>query len=104
MSALLTSERDNTDKIVEYVSEAQRMGITVLPPDINESQGYLKLLTKTIRFGLCGKNIGHGAVDSIVDARKEGSLNLKDLCHVLTCALPIGSVGKPDWRGLWIHS
>ncbi len=84
MSALLTSERDNTDKIVEYVSEAQRMGITVLPPDINESQGLFKVVDeKTIRFGLLAvKNIGHGAVDSIVDARKEGPFkSLKDLCQ-----------------------
>ena len=84
MSALLTSERDNTDKIVEYVSEAQRMGITVLPPDINESQGLFKVVDeKTIRFGLLAvKNVGHGAVDSIVDARRAGEFkSLKDLCQ-----------------------
>ncbi|MDD3988233.1 MAG: DNA polymerase III subunit alpha [Candidatus Omnitrophica bacterium] len=84
MSALLTSERDNTDKIVEYVSEAQRMGITVLPPDINESQGLFKVVDeKTIRFGLLAvKNVGRGAVDSIVDARRAGPFkSLKDLCQ-----------------------
>ncbi|MFA5311276.1 MAG: DNA polymerase III subunit alpha [Candidatus Omnitrophota bacterium] len=84
MSALLTSERDNTDKIVEYVSEAQRMGIAVLPPDINESRGLFNVVDeKTIRFGLLAvKNVGHGAVDSIVDARKAGPFkSLKDLCQ-----------------------
>lgn len=84
MSALLTSERDNTDKIVEYVSEAQRMGITVLPPDINESQGLFKVVDeKTIRFGLLAvKNVGRGAVDSMVDARRAGPFkSLKDLCQ-----------------------
>ncbi|HPL82659.1 MAG TPA: DNA polymerase III subunit alpha, partial [Candidatus Omnitrophota bacterium] len=71
MTALLTSERDNTDKIVEYVNEAQRMGLVVLPPDINESEGLFKVRDeKTIRFGLLAvKNVGHGAVDSIVESR-----------------------------------
>ncbi|MDD4894657.1 MAG: DNA polymerase III subunit alpha, partial [Candidatus Omnitrophica bacterium] len=50
MCALLTSERDNTDKIVEYVNEAERMGIKVLPPDINESDALFKVVDdKTIR-------------------------------------------------------
>jgi len=48
MTALLTSERDNTDKIVEYVNEAQRMGLIVLPPDINESDGLLRLKTRKL--------------------------------------------------------
>ena len=85
MTALLTSERDNTDKIVEYVNEAQRMGLVVLPPDINESEGLFKVKDeKTIRFGLLAvKNIGHGAVDSIVASRTSGGNynSLEDLCQ-----------------------
>jgi len=85
MTALLTSERDNTDKIVEYVSEAQRMGITVLPPDINESDGLFKVIDeKSIRFGLLAvKNVGRGAVDSIAEARISAGpfASLQDLCY-----------------------
>jgi DNA polymerase-3 subunit alpha len=84
MTALLTSERDNTDKIVEYVNEAQRMGLAVLPPDINESDGLFKVIDeKAIRFGLLAvKNVGHGAVDSIVEARASGNYNsLENLCQ-----------------------
>src|SRR3989338_3792932 len=59
MTALLNSERDNTDKIVEYVNEAGRMGIKILPPDINESDALFKVIdNNTIRFGLLAvKNI-----------------------------------------------
>jgi len=83
MTALLTSERDNTDKIVEYVNEAQRMGLIVQPPDINESEVLFKAVDqKTIRFGLLAvKNVGSGAAESIVQARKDGKfLSLEDLC------------------------
>ena len=84
MTALLTSERDNTDKIVEYVNEAERMGLTVKPPDINESDALFKVTDeKTIRFGLLAiKNVGKGAAESIVAAREKGKYGtLEDLCH-----------------------
>ncbi len=84
MTALLTSERDNTDKIVEYVNEAARMGLKVLPPDINQSGALFKVVDKnTIRFGLLAvKNVGRGAIESIIDARKEGAFSsLQDLCQ-----------------------
>ena len=84
MTALLTSERDNTDKIVEYVNEAGRMGLEVLPPDINESGALFKVVdNKTIRFGLLAiKNVGEGAVESIVEERKSGKFaSLEDLCQ-----------------------
>jgi DNA polymerase-3 subunit alpha len=84
MSALLTSERDNTDKIVEYVNEANRMGLKILPPDINESDALFKVVDKnTIRFGLLAvKNVGEGAIESIIEARKQGKFkSLEDLCQ-----------------------
>jgi len=84
MTALLTSERDNTDKIVEYVNEAQRMGLTVQPPDINESDVLFKAVDKeNIRFGLLAiKNVGKGAAESIVRARETAKFNsLEDLCQ-----------------------
>ena len=84
MCALLTSERDNTDKIVEYVNESNHMGIKVLPPDINESDALFKVVdNKTIRFGLLAiKNVGSGAVESIIQARGQGRFSsLEDLCQ-----------------------
>jgi len=84
MCALLTSERDNTDKIVEYVNECNRMGIKVLPPDINESESLFKVVDKkTIRFGLLAvKNVGAGAVESIIQARADGAFSsLGNLCQ-----------------------
>ncbi|MBU3958231.1 MAG: DNA polymerase III subunit alpha, partial [Candidatus Omnitrophica bacterium] len=83
MTALLTSERYNTDKIVEYVNESGRMGLKVLPPDINESDALFKVVDKkTIRFGLLAvKNVGQGAVESIIKARGKGPFSsLEDLC------------------------
>lgn len=83
MTALLTSERDNTDKIVTYVNEAQQMGLEVLPPDINESDVLFKVENeKSIRFGLLAiKNVGKGASESMVKARNNGKFkSLEDLC------------------------
>jgi DNA polymerase-3 subunit alpha len=83
MTALLTSERDNTDKIVMYVNEAQQMGLKVLPPDINESDVLFKVEdASSIRFGLLAiKNVGRGAAESIVEARQNGKFkSLEDLC------------------------
>ncbi|MBL7130413.1 MAG: DNA polymerase III subunit alpha [Candidatus Omnitrophica bacterium] len=71
MTALLTSEKENTDKVVEYVNEASRMNINILPPNINKSFAKFTVEDqKTIRFGLLAvKNVGQGAIDSIVEAR-----------------------------------
>jgi len=83
MTALLTSERDNTDKIVTYVNETQQMGLKVLPPDINESEVLFKVENESsIRFGLLAiKNVGKGASESIVNARAAGKYkSLEDLC------------------------
>ncbi|MCX5694659.1 MAG: DNA polymerase III subunit alpha [Candidatus Omnitrophica bacterium] len=84
MTALLTSERDNTDKIVEYVNESVRMGLKVQPPDINESDALFKVEDKTtIRYGLLAiKNVGGGAAESIVTQRQKGKFkSLEDLCQ-----------------------
>jgi len=83
INALLTSERDNTDKVTEYVNEASRMGIKVLPPDINESHSKFTVVDdKTIRYGLLAvKNIGNTAIESIVQSRNSLGkfLSLEDL-------------------------
>ena len=84
MTALLTSEKDNTDKLVEYIEEAGRMGIKILPPDANESFANFTMVGKdTIRFGLGAvKNVGQTAIESIIDSRKkEGRFTaLSDFC------------------------
>jgi len=90
MTALLTSERDNTDKIVEYVAEANRMGIEILPPDINESQALFKVVdNKTIRYGLLAvKNVGSGAIESVLAERKNDKFtSLENLCSKIDLRL-----------------
>ncbi|HSU30138.1 MAG TPA: DNA polymerase III subunit alpha [Bryobacteraceae bacterium] len=73
MSALLTSEAGNMDKMVKYINECREMGISVLPPDINQSDLNFTPAGDSIRFGLGAvKNVGQGAVEAIVAARNEG--------------------------------
>jgi len=72
MAALLTCEMENTDKIVKYIGECQDMGIDILPPDVNESYKDFTVIGNKIRFGLAAvKNVGSGAVDSIISEREK---------------------------------
>ncbi|HEV56323.1 MAG TPA: DNA polymerase III subunit alpha [Phycisphaerales bacterium] len=80
MAALLTYESGNTDKVVEYIEECRRMGIDVLPPDVNESYTDFTVIyvegpqgkKGVIRFGLGAvKGVGDKAVEKIVEARRE---------------------------------
>ena len=71
MAALLTSVRDDKDKSALYLSECRRMGINVLPPDVNESNSEYTPRGKDIRFGLAAiRNVGEGVVASIKSARE----------------------------------
>jgi DNA polymerase III alpha subunit len=71
LTALMTSVKDRTDKLVEYIDEAKHMGITVLPPDITESLTDFAVVGERIRFGLGAiKGVGEGAVQSIIDSRE----------------------------------
>ena len=71
MSALLTSVGDDKDKMAVYLAECRKMGIRVLPPDINESQHTFAPVGSDIRFGLAAiRNVGTSVVDSIVATRK----------------------------------
>jgi DNA polymerase-3 subunit alpha len=73
MTALLTAESSDKDKISEAINECRRMKIDVLPPDINESDTGFTIEGKAIRFGLSAvKNVGGVAIDVILEARKEG--------------------------------
>src|SRR5262249_30556119 len=59
MAALLTSETGNTEKVVKYINEARGMSISILPPDVNESDLYFTPVGEAIRFGLAAiKNVG----------------------------------------------
>ena len=70
MAALLTSVRDDKDKSALYLSECRRMGIKVLPPDVNESDAEYTPRGKDIRFGLAAiRNVGEGVVASIKTSR-----------------------------------
>ena len=71
MAALLTSVRDDKDKSALYLSECRRMGIKVLPPDVNESDAEYTPRGKDIRFGLAAiRNVGEGVVASVKSARQ----------------------------------
>jgi DNA polymerase-3 subunit alpha len=70
-AALMSSVRDKTEKLVEYIEEAKKLGIAVLPPDVNESLVDFAVVDSQIRFGLAAvKGIGESAVDAILAARE----------------------------------
>src|ERR671938_267667 len=72
MAALLTSVRDDKDKSALYLNECRRLGIKVLPPDVNESAADFTPVGTDIRFGLAAvRNVGANVVDAIVAARTE---------------------------------
>jgi DNA polymerase-3 subunit alpha len=88
MAALLTSEKDNTDKVVAHIAEARADGITVLPPDVNDSDLAFgvspdpkKAGKKLIRFGLGAiKGVGENSIEGILAARKTPFAGLFDFC------------------------
>ena len=71
MAGLLQSVGDNKDKMALYLNECRRMGITVLPPDVNDSSAKFTAVGGDIRFGLTGvRNVGRNVVDAIVETRE----------------------------------
>jgi DNA polymerase-3 subunit alpha len=71
MAALLTSVKDDKEKSALYLNECRRMGIKVLPPDVNESEADFTPRGTDIRFGLAAiRNVGTNVVGSIIEARK----------------------------------
>ncbi|MFV0633256.1 DNA polymerase III subunit alpha [Demequina sp.] len=72
MAALLTSVGTDKDKSALYLAECRRMGITVLPPDVNESKGLFSAVGTDVRFGLTAvRNVGANVVDAIIKTRQE---------------------------------
>lgn len=84
MAALLTSVLDHTSKMVSYIDECQKMGIRLLPPDVNESvEGFAAVGEKRIRFGLLAvKNLGRAVVRALIEKREQDGpyADLYDLC------------------------
>ncbi len=96
MAALLTSEVQDTDKVVKYIYEARIMGINILPPDVNESRWDFTVVEAhnreniepgstigSIRFGLAAvKNVGISAIEAMIEAREaKGSYtSMADFC------------------------
>jgi DNA polymerase-3 subunit alpha len=97
MAALLTSEVQDTDKVVKYIHEVQQMRINILPPDVNQSMWDFTVMEAhdpdvvepgssigSIRFGLAAvKNVGLSAIEAIVEARQTINpfASLADFCE-----------------------
>ena len=111
MTALLTVEQHNTEKIGMLVNECRRMGIDVLPPDINLSARDFTIETgadgkRRIRFGLLGvKNVGEGPIEGILRAREDRPFtDLDDFCRrvdlrqvgrrALECLIKVGALSQ----------
>ena len=72
MAALLTIEAANTDKLAMYLGECRDLDVPILPPDVNRSELPFTVSPEGVQFGLCAvKNVGEGAILSILAARKE---------------------------------
>jgi len=83
MAALLTNEKANTDKLVQYIGECREMEIEVLPPDVSNSGLDFTVDGEQIRFGLSAiKNVGEGAIRSILEVRENAGRfeSMYELC------------------------
>ncbi len=106
MAALLSVERHNTDKVGLIAAECRRLGIEILPPDINRSGLDFTIEEgNRIRFGLGAvKNVGEGPVEAILAARQKGRpfVNIDDFCRcvdlrqvnkrALECLIKVGAL------------
>src|SRR6266700_2200612 len=84
MAALLPSETGNAEKAVKYINEARGMSISILPPDVNESDLYFTPVGESIRFGLAAiKNVGENTAKAIRDSRVSSGefKTLYDFCE-----------------------
>ncbi|PZF66238.1 DNA polymerase III subunit alpha [Curtobacterium sp. MCBD17_013] len=93
MAALLTSVGDARDKLALYLNECRRMGIKVMPPDVNESIGFFAAVGEDIRFGMGAvRNVGFNVVDAIVEAR--GQKGRFESFHDFLRKIPITAANK----------
>jgi DNA polymerase-3 subunit alpha len=91
MAALMTSDFDDTDRLAIEIAECKHMGLTVLPPDVNESFVEFGVVPQStqIRFGMAAiKNVGTGAVEEILRAREAGAFaSLEDYLARVNCRI-----------------
>lgn len=92
MAALLSSIIMSFDKVNQYIADCRKIGIKVLPPDVNESMEDFSVKGNTIRFGLSAiKNIGFNSITSIIEERKKGPfVDIDDFC----CRVDLKATGK----------
>ena len=100
MAAVMTSEMDNTDKIVGFYDECINMGLTVVPPDINSGKHRFSVNEKgEIVYGLGAiKGVGEGPIDAILEARNKDGI-FKDLFD-LTARVDLKKVNRRTFEGL----
>lgn len=86
MASLLTSVAGQQDKVALYIEEARRMGIKIIPPDVNKSEWRFTTEGDNIRMGFKAiKGLGHNTADAIVEARKENKFtSLTDLIRAIS--------------------
>jgi DNA polymerase-3 subunit alpha len=100
MAALMTSDQDDIDRLAIEIAESQRMGIKVLPPDVNESFVEFAIVPgkSQIRFGMAAiKGVGVGAVEEILRAREEGKFeSIEDFAKRVSTA----KFNKKAWDSL----
>jgi len=107
MTSVLTAFRDNEEKVAAAVAECRRLGIEVRPPDIHRSFVEFTVEDDAIRFGLLAvKNVGEGAIESIIAARQDGGdfASLTDFCarvdlrlvnkRVMECLAKVGAMSR----------
>lgn len=92
MASLLSSVIMSFDKVNQYIADCKKIGIKVMPPDVNESMEDFSVKGNTIRFGLSAiKNIGYNSITSIIEERKNGPYtDIDDFC----CRVDLKSTGK----------
>lgn len=100
MAALMTSDEDDTDRLAIEISESQRMGIKVLPPDVNESFVEFAVVPgkSQIRFGMAAvKGVGVGAVEEVLRAREDGKFtSIEDFAKRVSTS----KFNKKAWESL----
>ena len=120
LTALLNTYWDNMEKVRSAIAECQRLGIQVLPPDINESQGNFAIEKgegSAIRFGLAAiKNIGASPIECILSARNQGGKfkAIEDFCYrvnlrninkkVLESLIKVGALDSLGGRNALLES
>jgi DNA polymerase-3 subunit alpha len=100
MAALMTSDQDDIDRLAIEIAECQHMGLTVLPPDVNQSFVEFSVVPgkQQIRFGLVAvKGVGQGAVEEILRAREDGKFkSLEDFARRVSSS----KVNRKAWDSL----